>query len=394
MTAVRQLRVTVIATAKRGLESFVYGDLEYLERSGCHFDLCPTKQGPGLYPPKPSWSFRRWHPAVVVAMQPLYWARWPVRYSRLLLEAIRFRALPELALAWHFSSTAVANDVIWATFGDRKLFVGYFCKRITHKPLAVTIHAYEIYDSPNEALFLRALRHCDVIFTRTEHNRELLAERYAVDPAEVVLERNSIDFDFFTPDEKFVVLIVGFFVERKGHEVLFEALRRIDGREIEVWVVGDVGAEEPVDVRRLAHEIGVDDRVIFFGAQGASAIRALLRACDVFCLPCHFDRRGIGEGFPNAIIEAMAMGKPIVTTRHVEIPNVLNEVLVPENDPDSLAAAIEALARAPDRRARLGASNLELVRRYFPPENRAEMLRNIRRAAFADADAAGTEPTA
>jgi glycosyltransferase involved in cell wall biosynthesis len=262
-------------------------------------------------------------------------------------------------------------DVIYATFGDRKFFVGYFCKQILQKPLAVTIHAYELYANPNPRLFRQALTACDQIIVPTEFNREYLATHYQVAPARVEVVRYSVDTEDYRPAQKFVVLIVGFFVERKGHEVLFKAIKRLGQEDIEIWVVGGDGAEKPVDVRALATQLGVDKQVAFFGPLSGNALKAVYRACDVFCLPCRTEKSGVAEGFPNVLIEAMAFGKPVITTRHVEIPRIIKEIVVGENDVEGLAQAIWQTYQSASLRERLGKNNRQLAEDVFSPRNGA-----------------------
>jgi len=261
------MRVAVIASMKRGLEHFVYRELTSLEKRGMSISLYPTKQATGLYNPKPEWDVHRWRPLGVLAAQPRCFVRAPGTYLRLLREAAAMGAIVDFMLAWYFARTMADASVIYATFGDHKLFVGYFCKRIIGLPLVVTIHAYELYQNPNPRLFRRALAACDQIITVTEYNREILAERYGVDPGRVAVVRITVDTERYRPADKFVILIVAYFVEKKGHDVLFEAVRRLGRDDIEVWVVGDVGPGEPVvDARALAARRGVESQVVFFGA--------------------------------------------------------------------------------------------------------------------------------
>jgi len=364
------MRIAVIASMKRGLEHFVFRELMSLEKRGLSISLYPTKQGPGLYNPKPEWDVLRWRPLAVVAAQPRCFLRAPATYLRLLREAVAMRAIVDFLLAWYFARSMTDASVIYATFGDHKLFVGYFCKRILGLPLVVTIHAYELYQNPNPRLFRRALAACDQIITVTEYNREILAERYGVDPERVAVVRITVDTDRYRPADKFVILIVAYFVEKKGHDVLFEAVRRLGRDDIEVWVVGDVGPGEPVvDARALAAKRGVASQVVFFGALGGQALEALYRTCDVFCLPSHHDSLGGAEGFPTAIAEAMAFGKPVISTRHVEIPRILDEILVDEKDPEGLARAIDYLYRHPEERARLGEKNRRIAEERFSLRN-------------------------
>ena len=113
----------------------------------------------------------------------------PRRYLAVLAEAVRYRALIDFMLAAYFAPWMRQVDVLYATFGDRKFFVGYFGKRLMGVPLAVEIHAHEIYQNPNPKLFRVALAACDQIIAVTEYNREVLRDRYGVDPERVAVVR-------------------------------------------------------------------------------------------------------------------------------------------------------------------------------------------------------------
>lgn len=355
---------------KKGLEHFIWRELTIFSRQGAQISLFPTKLGPGLYSAEPDWRLHRWNPLAVLLLQPLFLLRSPRRYVQTLLEAARYGAFVDLFLAWYFSGAMADVDVIYSTFGDRKLYIGYFSKLILNKPLAVTIHAYELYQNPNARLFPRALAACDQIITVTDYNRELLTERFGVDPSRIEVVRISVDVEDYRLEEKFVILIVAFFAERKGHDTLFRAVRRLGRSDIEIWVVGDKGTEDrTVDVEALAQELGIASQVAFFGKLSKNALKAVYRECDVFCLPSRTDRAGVAEGFPTAIAEAMAFGKPVISTRHVEIPRVLPEVVVDEGDVDGLAAAILQVCESAPLRERLGRQNQQLAHRLFTADN-------------------------
>jgi colanic acid/amylovoran biosynthesis glycosyltransferase len=379
------MRIGAIATMKMGLEHFVYRELCFFSAAGVAISLFPTKRRPGLYNPPDHWRVCGWSILSVILAQPLCFLRAPRRYLELLAAALRDRALADVALAWYFARGMADVDLIYATFGDHKLFIGYYCKLILDKPLVVTIHAYELYANPNPGLFRRALAACDQIITVTEHNRELLAGSYGIDPSLVEVVRYSVDLEDYQSEEKFVILIVAFFTDRKGHDVLFKAVKQLGRDDIEIWVVGDAGGEEPVDARRLAGKLGVETQTAFFGKLSGNALKATYRACDVFCLPCRTDKHGVAEGFPNVLIEAMAFSKPVITTRHVEIPRIIPEILVDENDVDGLAEAIERLYLSKPLRLRLGAENRRIAEATFSPRNTEQTIAVFRRLAQAGA---------
>src|SRR6188508_3249467 len=134
------MHVGVIASMKRGLEHFIYRELSVFHQAGIRISLFPTKHGPGLYSAAAGWTLHRWNALRVLLLQPLFLLRSPVLYLHGLREALRFRALVDFFLAWYFSGDMAQVDVIYATFADHKLFIGYFSKQIVNKPLVVTIH--------------------------------------------------------------------------------------------------------------------------------------------------------------------------------------------------------------------------------------------------------------
>ncbi len=366
----RGLKIAVIASLKKGIEQFIYREVTHMERYGAAITLLPTKQGVGLYAPRETWRTIRWTFLGILWAQPIVILSQPGRYWHGLIQALKHRSLGDFFLAVFFRKHLQAVDAIYATFGDRKLFVGYFCKLLTGKPLLCTVHAYELYQNPNDRLFRVAIAACDQLLTVSEYNREILREKFDYPVERVALATYSIDLQDYRPAEKFVVLIVGFFVARKGHEVLFRAVKSLQNPDIEIWVVGGEGAEaEFVDVRGLASQLEIADQVAFFGKQSGTALRALFHACDVFCLPCHFDASGVGEGFPNVIIEAMAAGKPVISSQHVGIPEILEATCVEEKDHLGVAQAIDQLYRSPDLRRQQAARNRQLAEQHFSPRN-------------------------
>jgi len=375
------MQVGVILSIKDGMEHFVFRELSVLSNKGAKLSLFPTKNKPGLYNPRPEWRVQRWNPIMILILQPYFALRSPFKYISILRTAIRFKALMDFAIAWYFASKMGNVEIIYSIFGDHKLFIGYFCKEILKRPLVVTLHAYELYQNPNPPLFVHALNNCDQIITVTEYNKELLQTRYQIAPASIEVVRVSVDIDEYHPSTKFIILIVGYFDERKGHDILFRAVKELALPDVEIWVVGDMGRRSgTIDVRSLAHEIGIDAQVAFFGVLSGNALKAMYRSCDVFCAPSRFDRNGVAEGFPTVIMEAMAFGKPIITTRHVEIPRIVPEIIVEENDVHGLAQAIRKLYSSESARKKQGVVNRKIAEELFSfrnAERTAEIMYNL-----------------
>ncbi|WP_437929396.1 glycosyltransferase family 4 protein [Sorangium sp. So ce291] len=148
----------------------------------------------------------------------------------------------------------------------------------------------------------------------------------------------------------------------KGHDVLLRALARLRDRGVAVTVliVGD--GDERDRIHGLARELGIHGKEArFLGFR--KDVPDLLLAADFFVLPSR------DEGLPLAVLEAMARRLPVVVTPVGGVPEVVRSeehgLLVPVDDPDALAGAIERLARDPALGRRLGEAGHVRVRDDF-----------------------------
>lgn len=163
------------------------------------------------------------------------------------------------------------------------------------------------------------------------------------------------------PTEPPYVLGVGRLEGQKGFDVLIEAFARLAPRwpSLEVRIVGSGSQREAL--ARLAAQRGVADRVRFLGQ--VEDTTELLRGASVFALPSRF------EGFPNALLEALACGVPSVASDCPTGPRELlgddaHGLLVPTEDAESLAAAIVRLLSDTELASRLSATGSAVAQRY------------------------------
>jgi glycosyltransferase involved in cell wall biosynthesis len=186
------------------------------------------------------------------------------------------------------------------------------------------------------------------------------------------------------PPEGPFLLCVGRLDEQKGHPVLFDALRQVLAEEplARLVVVGGMqqsGEEYVAYLRRLAAQPELDGRVIFTGER--TDVPRLMAACDIFVLASRW------EGFGLVFVEAMAAGKPVVATNVSGIPEVVLDgqtgLLVPPDDPASLAAAILRLCADPAERRRLGNAGYERVHLHFTADRMVDETLDIYREALA-----------
>ncbi len=171
------------------------------------------------------------------------------------------------------------------------------------------------------------------------------------------------------------VLSVGRLVPFKGQGLLIEAVAALVGRGIDARATVVGWGENRPSLESLAAELGVSDRVIFTGAIGQDGIRGYLESADAFCLP------SFAEGVPVSLMEAMAMELPVVSSRIMGIPELIEDgvsgrLIAPGNVED-LIAALEHLAAHPRERRRLGRAGREKVIEQYEIHRSTEQLQTL-----------------
>jgi glycosyltransferase involved in cell wall biosynthesis len=173
--------------------------------------------------------------------------------------------------------------------------------------------------------------------------------------------------------DRLVIGAVGRLSAEKGFDVLIRAGERLvqAGHELDVVIAGDGGAEP--QLRALIAKLGLQDRVRLVGHRGDP--RGLYEAMDLFVLSSY------REGLPNVVLEAMAMGVPVVATRVAGVPRLVrdgdNGVLVEPGSADGLAAAIAPLLADAGGRARLAAAGRRTVAADYSFARRMDRVRDL-----------------
>ncbi len=160
-----------------------------------------------------------------------------------------------------------------------------------------------------------------------------------------------------------LILAVGNLYPVKGHAVLLRALGHLQrARSDLTWRAAIAGrGQEESSLRRLADELGIGHRVHFLGLR--DDVPDLLSAARLWVMP------SLSEGLPLSLLEAMLAGVPIVASRVGGIPEAVGHdrsaLLVPPDEPEALATALERMLRNPALRIRLAsAARREALERF------------------------------
>jgi glycosyltransferase involved in cell wall biosynthesis len=176
---------------------------------------------------------------------------------------------------------------------------------------------------------------------------------------------------------------VGRLCEQKGQALLVEAVRLLASRGVEFELVLAGDGEMRAELERLIAAFSLQERVRITGWISSARVREEMLAARVLVLP------SFAEGLPVVLMEAMALGRPVVTTYVAGIPELVlaGECgwLIPAGDVQALAAAIEdVLARAPDALQAMGdAGRRRVLARHDADVEAAKLAALFQRAAAA-----------
>jgi glycosyltransferase involved in cell wall biosynthesis len=270
-------------------------------------------------------------------------------------------------------------DHIHVHFLHTPASVARYAAVMTGRRWTASAHAKDIWTSPDWEI-REKLDACDWLVTCSAYARDHLA---ALDSSgsRVELVYHGLDSSRFPaapetrpmrdgrdPADPVRILCVGRAVEKKGHDILLEALGRLpEDLNWRLWHIG--GGELRDRLRTQGERLGIADRVEWFGALPQGEVIERYRSADLFVLASRVGDDGDRDGLPNVLMEAQSQALACIATDVSAIPELIVDgetgVLVPSEDPAALSAAIADLAANPERRLFLGRRGETRVRGTF-----------------------------
>jgi glycosyltransferase involved in cell wall biosynthesis len=266
----------------------------------------------------------------------------------------------------------LGSPPLYVHFAHKPATIGRFAALLAGVPYALSAHAKDIWLTPDDEL-ARKVRDASVVLTCTEQARAQVSG-LAQGQTPVHLVHHGVDLKDRTRSSQSVaggprLLAVGRLVEKKGHETLLLAAGtlRDKGLEFSLRLVGE-GPEWP-RLQRLVHELRLGDRVVFLGPLSETEVRAEYEHADVFALPCRKLPNGDQDGLPNVILEAMAHGLPVASTRLDGIEEAIVDgesgLLSEQDDPAAFAEHLARLLEDVGFRERIGEAGRKRVAERF-----------------------------
>lgn len=255
--------------------------------------------------------------------------------------------------------------------------VSLFASRLSGRPYSFTAHAKDIYQkdqNPGELLRIK-IKQARFVTTCTASNVNYLDRLSSCDNVHLVY--HGLDTRQFHPpvgsgkdSNKIRILSVGRFVEKKGFHFLIEACHQLKQRGLvfHCRIIGEHGNCQHA-LQRLIDNLGLRNHVSLEGPVTHEALTEIYHQTDIFVLPCQVLDNGDRDGIPNVLMEAMASGLAVVSSRISGIPELIqhecNGLLVPEKNVSALSETLACLIENPNKRHSLGSKAREKVCQAF-----------------------------
>jgi colanic acid/amylovoran biosynthesis glycosyltransferase len=273
-----------------------------------------------------------------------------------------------------------------AHFATASTTVARLAAKFARIPYTFTAHAKDIFhESVCPEDFRRKLEDAAGVVTVSDYNLRYLRENYGPAAERTRRVYNGLDLQRFTykaPLHRLPKIVaVGRLVEKKGFADLIGACATLaaSGRQFTCEIVGS--GELEADLRRRIEQSGAGGTVRLIGPHPQAEVVRLVQEAAAFVAPCVLGEDGNRDGLPTVLLEALALGTPVVSTDVTGTPEVLRDgetgLLVPQRNPAALAGAISRLTGDPTLRVRLADRARRLIEADFNVHDNAAHLREI-----------------
>jgi len=287
----------------------------------------------------------------------------------------RLRALYHFAEAVYLAKEMEKQKVrhIHAGFASNPATLALIISRLTGISFSFAAHARGIF--AESFLMREKLATAKFVIASTRYNKDYLTAQFPdVVDDKIKIIYHGVSLQDFEPGEdkkngRPMILSVAQFREKKGLPFLVKAchILKNKGQEFDCCIVGD--GDQRAYLETLIEKYNLQDRVRLEGIVFQDRLKSYYQQADIFALPSVVASDGDRDGIPVALIEAMAMGCPIVSTLVSGIPELVHQgqtgLLVPPADVKALAEALSTLLRDQNLRRQMSQASRERIVKQF-----------------------------
>ena len=391
----------ILAEYVSATERFVAREIDGLRKHDVSVHIFALRRGASSGGATVPASFRRpaWHPGLLTAV--LYWlVRRPGLFIGICADTlVTYGAHPRecavvlrnIPVAADFARMAAADRVehIHAHFAYVPADIACIMSRLLNLPFSVSAHAWDIYAQP-PSLTAKRLRGASAIIACTEAGRQAVQRALpATSAASLHMVRHGLCLTEYNLSARptRVVLGIGRLIEKKGFDILLAACAELRKRgvDFEAAIIGDGLLREKLET--MASVLQLRDVVTFTGEIPWHTVRGYLKRAAVLVAPSVRAPDGDRDGLPNVILEAMASGRPVISSRENAAAEIIadgeNGYLIERADVQGLADHLQRLLDDDSLCQTMGKAARRTIKERFDIDKTAlEMIQVFKRSKY------------
>ncbi|KAB8311913.1 colanic acid biosynthesis glycosyltransferase WcaL [Erwinia endophytica] len=273
-----------------------------------------------------------------------------------------------------------------AHFATQAATVARLAAKFSGVSWSLTAHAKDIYFHYEQDIQLpRKLQDASHVVTVSDYNLRWLCEQYAANKQKTSRIYNGLDlrqFPWCSPYQRPPEIVAaGRLVAKKGFLLLIDSLARLQamGLSFHCTLIGDGPLREQLDAG--IQNAGLEERVTLTGPLPRDRVAEAIQQAAMVVAPCTISEDGDRDGLPTILVEAMALGTPVISTRVVGIPELVVDqetgLCVEPDNPGELALAMARLLQEADTREKLSRQAREMIAREYDVDRNTAKLRTI-----------------
>ena len=295
-----------------------------------------------------------------------------------------FKARTRAQNAWHFAREFAKRRIkhIHVHFANRATHTALFLKKAGYT-FSFTAHAQDfMIDLGSRELLQEMAREAEFVVAVSDFSRQLLQEMCPDSASKIIRIYNGLDPSVLSPtplpEGPLTILSIGRLIEFKGFSNLIQAVALLRDRGVaaSLNIIGDGPLRE--ELKTLICSLNLNDSAKLLGVRSQDQIKQHLEDSHVFALACIVDQKGASDILPTVILEAMAAGRPVVSTRLVGVPEMVEHgvtgLLAESGNIEDLADQLQHLANTPTDLAKMGAAGRAKLLETFTLDHTAGTL--------------------
>lgn len=269
-------------------------------------------------------------------------------------------------------------DIIHCHFGPNGI-IGIQLKNIgVSGKVVTTFHGYDMslfISDRGENVYKKLFLQCDLCMPISNCWKKKLIQ-LGCNENKIMVHRMGIDLEKFQyserkiqPERPIKILTLGRLVEKKGHECVIKAVAEVIAKHKNIiyMIAGDGPLRNKLEY--LVAELKIKNHVRFLGTVEQDEALKLYQQAHFLILHGVTPSNGEQEGIPVVLMEAQAVGLPVISTYHSGIPELVEDgktgFLIPEKDVDALAEKLEYLIEHPEIWPKTGRAGREFIEKHY-----------------------------